>query len=108
MARVARRGEIWLVDLGLVAKVRPCLIVGADFRDDERALITYVPRTTSLRGGRFEVPHQAARFQPGAFDAQNINTVPAAKLMRLLAQVDTATLEQVEAALVGWLGLDHP
>ena len=107
MARLAKRGEIWMIDLGLAAKVRPCLIVSADFRDDERAVVSYVPRTTSLRGGRFEVPHKAARFQPGAFDAQNINTIPAAKLMNFLAHVDTATLEQVEAALASWLQLSR-
>jgi mRNA interferase MazF len=105
MARIARRGEIWMIDLGLAAKVRPCLILSTDFRDDERAVVTYVPRTTSLRGGRFEVSHQAPRFLPGAFDAQNIGTVPVAKLMKFLVQADASTLEQVEAAVGRWLGL---
>ena len=106
MARLARRGEIWMIDLGLAAKVRPCLIISTDFRDDERAVVTYVPRTTSLRGGRFEVSHQAPRFLPGAFDAQNIGTVPTAKLMKFLVQADASTLEQVEAAVGTWLGLN--
>lgn len=107
MARIARRGEIWMIDLGLAAKIRPCLIISTDVRDDERAVVTYVPRTTSRRGGRFEVPHQAARFLPGAFDAQNIGTIPTAKLMKFLAQVDASTLEQVEAAVGIWLELKH-
>jgi mRNA interferase MazF len=107
MARLARRGEIWMIDLGLAAKVRPCLIISTDFRDDERAVVTYVPRTTSLRGGRFEVSHQAPRFLPGAFDAQNIGTVPTAKLMKFLVQADASTLEQVEAAVGTWLGLNQ-
>jgi len=108
MARVARRGEIWMIDLGLAAKIRPCLILSTDFYDDERAVVTYVPRTTSRRGGRFEVAHQASRFLPGAFDAQNIGTVPTAKLMKFLAQIDASTLEQVEAAVGIWLGLKQP
>ncbi len=107
MARLARRGEIWLIDLGLAAKVRPCLILSADFHDDERAVVTYVPRTTSLRGGRFEVRHHAPRFLPGAFDAQNIGTVPLAKLTKFLAQADLSTLEQIEAAVGRWLGLSR-
>ena len=107
MARVAQRGEIWLVDLGLAAKVRPCLVLSIAFRDDERAVVTYVPRTTALRGGRFEVPHRAPRFQPGAFDVQNINTVPVSRLINRLARVDDATLDQIESALVVWLQLDR-
>lgn len=107
MARLARRGEIWMIDLGLAAKVRPCLVLSIEFRDDERAVLTYVPRTTALRGGRFEVKHDAPRFLPGAFDAQNLNTVPVAKLMKRLAVVDAHTLEQVEAAVNTWLDLKH-
>ncbi|CAN5809706.1 hypothetical protein BH11VER1_BH11VER1_03660 [soil metagenome] len=37
----------------MMAKERPCLILSLAFHDDERALVTYVPRTTSLLGGRF-------------------------------------------------------
>jgi predicted HNH restriction endonuclease len=33
----ARRGEVWLVDLGMTAKVRPAVICNVPFRDDERA-----------------------------------------------------------------------
>jgi len=40
--RKAERGEIWLVDLGMAAKVRPCLILSVPFADDEKAVVTYV------------------------------------------------------------------
>ncbi|TYQ31131.1 type II toxin-antitoxin system PemK/MazF family toxin [Pseudanabaena sp. UWO310] len=43
------RGEVWLVDLGYVAKVRPCLVVSIPALDRDRALVTLVPHTTSLR-----------------------------------------------------------
>ncbi len=65
----ARRGEIWLVDLGMVQKTRPALILSVAYLDHERALVRYVPRTTSQRHTRFEVPRQAPGFDPGAFDA---------------------------------------
>ena len=29
----ASRGEVWLVDLGLAAKVRPCLVVSVTITD---------------------------------------------------------------------------
>ena len=32
------RGEVWMVDLGLAAKVRPCLVINIPFKDDERAI----------------------------------------------------------------------
>lgn len=51
----AARGELWLVDLGMAAKVRPALVVSVPADDAERALVTIVPHTTSLRGSRFEV-----------------------------------------------------
>ena len=40
MARLAQRGEIWMIDLGLAAKVRPCLVLSIEFRDNERAVVT--------------------------------------------------------------------
>lgn len=105
MARIAQRGEIWLVDLGMAAKERPVLVLSVAFLDEERALVTYVPRTTSLRGGRFEVPHQAPQFKPGAFDAQNIGTVPAVRLIKPLVRLHDSVLRQVEIAVAAWLGL---
>jgi mRNA interferase MazF len=49
---VPRAGEIWLIDLGLVAKVRPCLLLTDYPADDELALVTVLPHTTALRGNR--------------------------------------------------------
>lgn len=105
MAVRARRGEIWLVDLGLVQKTRPVLILSVDFLDNERAVVTYVPRTTSQRGTRFEVPHQARTFEPGVFDAQGLGSIPTVKLVRQLATADAATLRSVEATVKAWLAL---
>ena len=104
MAR-ARRGEIWLIDLGMVQKTRPCLVLSVDFLDHERAVVTYVPRTTHLRQTRFEVPHHATGFQPGAFDAQGIGSIPEVKLVRRLGVLDSALVQQIEAALKRWLAL---
>ncbi len=93
-----------MVDLGMIAKPRPCLILSVAFHDDEKAVVTYVARTTQIRGGRFEIEHRAAHFLPGVFDAQNLGTVPVAKLMRFLARLPVDKLAQVEAAVQRWLG----
>jgi len=95
----ARRGEIWLVDLGMVRKTRPVVILSVAFLDHERAVVTYVPRTTLLRDTRFEVSHPARGFDPGAFDAQGLGGVPVTKLLRPLGTLDAATLQRVEIAV---------
>ncbi len=100
-----KRGDIWLVDLGMSQKMRPAVILSVAYLDHERALVTYVPRTTSLRDTRFEVPHAARGFDPGAFDAQSIGTMPAVKLERFIAALDPATLFKVEDAVRSWLAL---
>ena len=78
----AGRGEIWMIDLGLAAKPRPALVLNVAYLDHERAVVTYVPRTLSLRGTRFEVAHQARGFEAGAFDAQGIGGIPPVRLVR--------------------------
>ncbi|MEP6673177.1 MAG: type II toxin-antitoxin system PemK/MazF family toxin [Chthoniobacter sp.] len=106
MARPSvERGEVWLVDLGMAQKVRPAVILSVAYLDHERALVTYVPRTTSVRQTRFEVPHSAPGFAPGAFDVQSIGTMPGAKLIRRIAKLDLNTLAKVEDAVRAWLPL---
>lgn len=109
MARFERseikRGDIWLIDLGLAQKVRPAVILSVSYLDHERALVSYVPRTTALRNTRFEVSHEANGFQNGAFDAQSLGTIPAVKLVRRLASLNPAVLVKVENAVRSWLSL---
>jgi mRNA interferase MazF len=96
---------VWIVDLGLAAKVRPALVLSVPLLDTDRALVTLVPHTTSLRGSRFEVPTKVSFMKPGAFDAQGLVTVPLAKLMRPIGALRPAELVAVEQAVVTWLGL---
>jgi mRNA interferase MazF len=72
---------------------------------DERVVVTYIARTTSIRGTQFEVAREAPGFLPGVFDAQSIGTVPAARLVKKIGAVDPGTMENVESALRSWLRL---
>ena len=99
------RGEIWLIDLRMAQKARPGLILSVAFLDHERAVVTYVPRTTAIRGTRFEISHQARGFAPGVFDPQGIGSVPTAKLIRRLDSLDRAMVEKVETSVKRWLGM---
>ena len=100
-----RRGEVWLVDLGYAAKTRPALVVSVSALDTERALVALVPHTTSLRGTRFEVPTRERYLKAGAFDAQNLVTVPEAKLLRRLGKLAARDFEGVMGAVLIWLGV---
>ena len=101
----AQRGELWAADLGFVAKIRPVLILSVDYRDNERAVVTCLPRTTSIRGTLYEVPHHQRGMAPGVFDAQGITSIPDIKLQRRLGSVDVAMIAQVEKAVRSWLAL---
>ena len=100
-----QRGEVWLVDLGLAAKVRPCVVLSVPIVEQDRSLVTMVAHTTSPRGSRFEVAITTRFLRPGVFDAQNLVTIPSAKLLRKLGVLSPTQLAAVEAAVREWLGL---
>lgn len=99
------RGEVWLTDLGMAAKVRPCLVLSVRPGPADRVLFTLVPHTTSAAGTAYEVPTSVAFLKPGAFDAQGLVTVPRPRLIRRLGVLTPTDLAQVEAAVRSWLGL---
>ena len=101
----ANRGEVWIVDLGVVAKVRPCLVLSVPAGLNDRALVAVIAHTTSVRGTNFEVPTESRFLASGAFDAQNMLTVPHAKLIRKLGSLSPDVLAKVEDAVRRWLGL---
>jgi mRNA interferase MazF len=103
MARY-NRGEVWLIDLGYVAKIRPCLILSLPALETDRALATVVTHTTSTRGTDFEVDVMADFLKPGAFDVQNIASVSHAKFIRKLGTLTEKQLSKVERVVLEYLG----
>ncbi len=95
----AQQGEIWTVDLGMAAKVRPCLLLTDFPEDDELALITVLPHTTSLRGNRWELTIPKPFLKPGAFHLQQIQSVSVARLARKLGAVTPQEWRQVQDKL---------
>ena len=102
----ASRGEVWQIDFGMAAKVRPALVLGCDVADDDRVLVAVVYHTTALRGSRYEVSMRVVGLDEGGFDAQSLYTVPAVKLIRRRAVLSLAQLKEVERRVKLWLGLD--
>ncbi len=100
----ASRGEVWLVDFGLAAKVRPALLLTGEAADDELDLVTVVLHTTALRGNRWELDIPKPFLRPGAFHLQQVQTVSAAKLLRRLGALTDAEMGIVREALAKRLG----
>lgn len=99
------RGQVWLADLGIAAKIRPCLVLSVPPDPQDRVLATLVPHTTSVQGPRFEVVLPKPFLRSGAFDAQGLVTVALARLRRKLGSLNAKELASVEEAVKRWLGL---
>lgn len=103
-----QRGEVWLIDLGMVAKIRPCLVVSVPAEGaNDRVLATVVAHTTSARGTSFEVAVSVRFLKPGVFDAQNIISILYARLVRRLGVLASDQLDEVVSAVCRWLGLER-
>jgi mRNA interferase MazF len=102
------RGEVWLFDLGMAEKVRPALVISVAFGDADRALITVVPHTTSLRGSQFEIPVSVPFLKTGAFVVQGVSTYPHVRAMRKLGVLKSDQFSLVLAGVLRWLGQDQP
>jgi mRNA interferase MazF len=99
------RGEVWLADLGIAAKVRPCLVLSIPPAPQDRVLVTLVPHTTSVQGTGLEVVIPKQFLKAGAFDAQGLITVVPARLIRKLGKLQPNEIALVEGAVKRWLGL---
>ena len=99
MRRDALPGEIWRVDLGLAAKVRPVLVLSDYPADDELALLVVVPHTTAVRGNRWELEIQKPFLKPGVFHLQQIQPVPVARFDARLSVLTLSELQRVRKAL---------
>lgn len=97
------RGEVWLVDMGMVEKVRPALVLSGPCGANDRDIITVIPHTTTLRGSRFEIPIALPFLKPGAFVAQSPATLPSRRAEKLLGRMTELQVSQIEDALLDWL-----
>jgi mRNA interferase MazF len=98
-------GEVWAVDLGLAAKVRPCAILSDYPELDELALIVVVPHTTAVRGNRWELVIPKPFLRAGAFHLQQIQAVPIVRLERKLGSLSATEFQYLKTALVQLLHL---
>ena len=92
-------GEVWLVDFGMAAKVRPALLLTSTPADDELDLVTVLLHTTALRGNRWELNIPKSFLKPGAFHRQQVQTISTVKLERRLGMLTGEEMRQIRDAL---------
>jgi len=93
------RGEVWQVDFGMAAKVRPALLLTGNPADAELDLVTVLLHTTSLRGNRWELSIPKSFLKPGAFHLQQVQSVPTVRLERRLGILNETEMNPVLDAL---------
>src|SRR5438046_1301566 len=99
------RGEVWLADCGLVAKVRPVVVISIPFADTDRAHITVEPHTTKIVGSEFEVHLPVRWLGKGAFNIQATFPLVPPQFIRNLGTLAPEQLGEIEKALKRWEGL---
>ena len=98
-------GDVWMVDFGMAAKVRPALLLTGAPADDELDIVTVLLHTTTLRGHRWELNIPKPFFKPGAFHLQQVQTVSTVKLERKLGELTADEMDIVLDALGRRLGI---
>jgi mRNA-degrading endonuclease toxin of MazEF toxin-antitoxin module len=105
-----KRGEVVLVDLGVVSKVRPCVVVSRPKPDSQRNMSVVVPMTTEIRGGECEIsfPKPPWLRQESVVNVLGIAGVDNARIQRSLAPFPAARMAELNRVLSKMLELGPP
>jgi mRNA interferase MazF len=98
-------GEVWMIDFGMAAKVRPAVLLTGEPAADELDLVTVVLHTTALRGNRWELNIPKAFLKPGVFYLQQVQTISTVKLERRLGVLTAEEMDRVRNAVRNRLGI---
>ena len=102
-----RAGEVWMVDLGQVAKQRPVLILAFPRPEDARALVVVAPLTSQIRGFRGEVDIGEPHWLPkaSAVNVQGLASIDHHALLQKMGALPSEQLAAVKEALRDLLNL---
>ncbi len=101
------RGDVVVVDLGMAAKTRPCVVVSVRQADCRRNMAVVVPLTTDVRGGECEVAFPKPRWLPeeSVVNVLGIAGVDRARIVRRVAPFPNESFARVMDAAARMLGL---
>ena len=108
MTNFPKNGDIMLVDLGMVAKTRPCLVLCAN-PDSERTLALVAPLTSDIRGGESEVqfPKPPWLARPCVVNLSGLGSVERHRIQRRLGQFPPERFEEAKQVIAKMFGLEH-
>jgi mRNA interferase MazF len=101
------RGDVVVVDMGMVCKVRPCVVVSVSKPDSQRNMSVVVPMTTEIRGGECEVRFPKPRWlrQESVVNVLGIAGVDNSKIERRVSAFPSDKMSEIESALKRLFGL---
>jgi mRNA interferase MazF len=102
-----KRGDVVLVDLGYVAKVRPCVVISIPNADRRRNMSVVAPLTTEIRGGECEVSFPKPKWlaEESVVNLIGLVGVDNAKIQRMLGPLPTESLDAMDDVLLRLFGL---
>ena len=109
MTNFPAKGDIVLVDLGMVAKVRPCLVLCAH-PDSQRTVSIVAPLTTEVRGGESEVsfPKPPWLAKPCVVNLSGLGSVDRHRIQRRLGQFPPARFDEARKVVARMFAADYP
>ena len=101
------RGDVVVVDLGMAAKTRPCVVVSARQPDRQRNMAVVVPLTTEKRGGECEVAFAKPAWlrQESVVNVLGIAGVDHARIVQRIAPFPSESFSKVIRATAQMLGM---
>ena len=103
-----KRGDVVIVDLGMMAKTRPAVVVSIDRADRDRNMSVVVPMTTEIRGSECEVPFPKPPWmrQVSVVNVLGVAGVDNAKIIRRIASFPADAMRNIVSILSRILVLD--
>ncbi len=101
------RGDVVIVDLGFVAKVKPCVVVSVGAVGKHRNMSVVVPMTTEMGGGECEINFTKPPWsrQESVVNLLGIAGVDNSRIDRRIAAFPAEKMPEIEAGLRRLLGL---
>jgi mRNA interferase MazF len=102
-----KRGDVVIVDLGMMAKVRPAVVVSIPKADRHRNMSVVVPMTTEARGGECEIsfPRPPWLKHECVVNVLGVAGVDDAKIERRISSFPTDKMLEIDSALRRLLAL---
>lgn len=104
--RALRRGQVWLAESSQSGRLRPVLLLQRDGADDDSDVVIAAPLVRSARRpGRVSLTHADGLPERCAADVARLGPVGVADLVRCVASLSQARMDEVDAVLRDLLGL---